>query len=220
MKADFFFDETCNGHLRDGEQMVWRGSARGSIPQNIWITSGYFTATGILAGLASNAFFPPRSFSQTAWGVALLLVAFFALYQAVMPHVRTLAIMQKTRYVITNQRALILDGVVELPSGSVASDPVTVRSISPEQLALRTKPAANGTILLGHDEVDSLWQRSPCRFGFYACSEPEGAEMEIRRLLGELPQVVEHSEQPLDGPIPTLASSFNKRQIGRFERDI
>ncbi|PQO31783.1 hypothetical protein [Blastopirellula marina] len=197
MKDDFFFDETCDDHLREGEQMVWRGSARGIVPRNYWVASGSFAATGVLLGLASNAFFPSHNVSQTAWGLAMLAMAFFALFQAVMPYVRMLAILRRARYVITTQRALILDGVVELPNGSIACDPVPVRSISSEQLFRRTDPSPQGTILLGHDDVIIKWQRYPCQYGFYACSEPEGAEMEIRRLLGELPPVIDHAEPVL-----------------------
>ncbi len=209
MKEDFFFDETCDNYLRAGEQMVWRGHAQGIIPLNQWAGSGCSVLVGILLGMASNVCFPATDTMQAIGGSVLVVLAFFAFFRAVMPPIRMLATLRKIRYVITTERLLILHGIVVTSAGQILDDPQVVRSISREQLAGRTVPTAAGTIWLGNDIVVVQKAKLPVRYGLYACSEPEGAEMEIRRLLGELPLPIEHSEPVLgNDDVPNLLSGI------------
>lgn len=194
MKEDFFFDETCDKLLQEEEQMVWRGYARAVIPRHLLVISGFVGAFGVALGVWSNAYFPANDFSEGFTGSFFVAFAFLLLFLAVIPQIRMLSRLRKVRYVITTQRALILDGVVELPGGSLASDLVTVRSIPPDTLAKRSQPSVDGTIWMGEDKRTIVTEKLLIRYGFYACSEPEGAEMEIRRLLGELPLVPEIAE--------------------------
>lgn len=194
MKEDYFFDETYDQHLLEGEQVVWTGRARGLIPWDQWIFSARFLVAGLLAALGSQFFLPPRDASQGVVGLVLVAVACLALVLAAMPIVRTLTLLQKTRYVITTKRALILDGMVLTSGGQLTNDPVKVRAIPGNLLPGRRGPTSFGSIMMGRDRVSLYGLTVPVEYGFYACSEPEGADMEIRRLLGEVPVATEWPE--------------------------
>jgi len=184
---DFFAEQPFEKYLLEGEKVVWSGRARALLKIADWLPSLFLSLAAIPTCVVFMLALTLPHGGSPLVGVVMGGITLWLWSTAALRPIWMIQHLQRVRYAVTTQRALVLNGVAYRHSFPLIKDWAELRAVSLEDLSQRVGPDENGTLTLGVIAIVRFLCQERRAIGFYACDEVEGAELEILRLRGELP---------------------------------